>query len=237
MEECMQQTTWRLGLLATTLLICVGEAATAQTAPIYDPGQLPAFHGKVAQYDLSFRGGLDGVILADGTEVHTPRRLEAEFAAAVKPGDTITIHGLKARELKLVQAVSLTNDATAKTLVDVGQEDGTDNRRRSSRSGTRTPSVQGDAQGTIKMPLHDARGEVDGVLLQDGTIVHLPPASATRLASILITGKPLFARGDVNASTLGKVINASAIGPAADQLTDLPHTERSRRGSRSNESR
>lgn len=232
----MQQTTWRLGLLATTLLICAGEAATAQTAPIYDPNQLPAFHGKVAQYDLSFRGGVDGVILADGTEVHTPRRLESEIAAAVKPGDSITIHGLKARELKLVQAVSLTNDATAKTLVDVGQEDGADNRRRRN-SGTRTPSVQGDAQGTIKMPLHDTRGDVDGVLLQDGTIVHLPPASATRLAAILATGKPLFARGDINASALGKVINASAIGPAADQLTDVPHTERSRRGSHSSESR
>lgn len=232
----MQQTTWRLGLLATTLLICAGEAATAQTAPIYDPNQLPAFHGKVAQYDLSFRGGVDGVILADGTEVHTPRRLESEIAAAVKPGDSITIHGLKARELKLVQAVSLTNDATAKTLVDVGQEDGADNRRRRN-SGTRPPSVQGDAQGTIKMPLHDTRGDVDGVLLQDGTIVHLPPASATRLAAILATGKPLFARGDINASALGKVINASAIGPAADQLTDVPHTERSRRGSHSSESR
>lgn len=233
----MQQTTWRLGLLATTLLICAGEAATAQTAPIYDPNQLPAFHGKVAQYDLSFRGGVDGVILADGTEVHTPRRLETEIAAAVKPGDTITIHGLKARELKLVQAVSLTNDATAKTLVDAGQEDGTDGRRRSSRSGTRTPAVQGDAQGTIKMPLHDTRGDVDGVLLQDGTIVHLPPASATRLAAILVPGKPLVVHGDLNASALGKVINASAIGPAADQLTDIPHPSRSRRDSRGSDSR
>ncbi len=233
----MRQTTYRLGLLATTLLICVGEAATAQTAPIYDPNQLPSFHGKVAQYDLSFRGGVDGVILADGTEVHTPRRLETEIPASVKPGDTITIHGLKARELKLVQAVSLTNDATAKTLVDVGQEDGTDSRRRSSRSGTRTPAVQGDAQGTIKMPLHDTRGDVDGVLLQDGTIVHLPPASATRLAAILVTGKPLVVHGDLNASPLGKVINASAIGPAADQLTDIPHTERSRRTNRGSESR
>ncbi len=57
---------------------------------------------------------MDGLILDDGTEVHLPPHLGAQLVAAVKPGDVVTIHGLRARAVPMVQAVSITNDATGK---------------------------------------------------------------------------------------------------------------------------
>jgi len=42
---------------------------------IYDPEQLPVHRGQVQQYTLTPRGDIDGLILADGTEVKTPPHL------------------------------------------------------------------------------------------------------------------------------------------------------------------
>jgi hypothetical protein len=71
----------KLILLAATLLVGgVGGAALAQDGARYDPSQLPAIQGKVAEYSLTPRGDVDGLILVDGTEV-TCRRISAPSAS------------------------------------------------------------------------------------------------------------------------------------------------------------
>jgi hypothetical protein len=40
--------------------------------------------------------------------------------------------------------------------------------------------------------LHDRRGTLNGVLLEDGTIVRMPPPEAERLAANLAVGQPLL---------------------------------------------
>ena len=85
----------RNALLAATLLAGIAGAAVAQdasnSAATYDPNQLPAIQGKVAEYSLTPRGDVDGLILADGTEIHLPPRLGTQLVYAVKPGDAVTI--------------------------------------------------------------------------------------------------------------------------------------------------
>src|SRR6266852_1256594 len=95
-------------------------APTVGQAPLYDPQQLPAQRGQVQQFTLTPRGDIDGLILSDGTEVKTPPHLSTEIAYSVKPGDTVTIHGLRAAALPLVQAVSVTDEQTGRTVVDNG---------------------------------------------------------------------------------------------------------------------
>src|SRR4051812_28346748 len=98
-------------LFATTML--AGAAAYAQTgAYVWDPAQLPETKGVVQQYTVTPRGDIDGLILAGGTEVKPPPHLSAQIVFAIKPGDAVTVHGLKARAVPLVDAASITNDAT-----------------------------------------------------------------------------------------------------------------------------
>src|SRR5271170_2200815 len=92
-------------------------AALAQS-PVYDPDQLPAFHGKVASYSLTARDEADGLILDDGTEVHISLRLSSELVFAIKPGDVVTVHGLKASASSMVQALSIANDASGVKIND-----------------------------------------------------------------------------------------------------------------------
>ncbi len=196
-------------LLAATLLIGAAGIAAAQTASTYDPAQLPEVKGKVTQYTLTPRGDVDGLILADGTEVHVPPGLSTELVFAVKPGDAVTIHGLKARATPMVAGVSVTNDATGTTVAANGGRG----------HGNRLSPMEID--GKIKALLHEPRGEVNGVLLDNGATVRLPPPEAKKLEAQLTVGAPLFVRGDGLASPLGKVVMARQIGPDRTKLTDI----------------
>jgi hypothetical protein len=199
---------FRSALLAATLIVAgAGGLAYAQAEGPFDLSQLPAIKGKVAQYLPTPRGEVDGLLLEDGTEVHVPPHLSTQLVFAVKPGDNVTVHGLKARAVPLVAAATITNDATNVTISWGGPP--------------RREEQQVEAQGRVKAPLYDPRGEVDGVLLEDGTVVHLPPTEVRKLADTLAVGKAIVARGDGYSGALGRAIGARQIGPDAAHLTEI----------------
>ncbi len=204
----------KAALMAATLIGGTA-AAWAQSTATFDPAQLPETKGRVAQYTLTPRGDVDGLILEDGTEVNTSPRMSTELVFAVKPGDAVTIHGLKAAKIPLVAASSVTNDATRITVTEP-------NRREPG-------GAPMEAGGTVKAALHGPRGDVNGVLLADGTVVRMPPPEAERMSAQLAVGQAIFVRGDGDAGPLGRVIGAREIGPNANSLTRVggpPHWER-----------
>ena len=214
----------RYGLLAATVIAgAVGAAAVAQTTPAYDPAQLPATKGRVAQYSLTPRGDVDGLILDDGTEVHLPPHLGTQLVFAVKPGDQVTIRGLRARDVPMVQAMQVTNDASNQSVADTGPAGphGPRGHGPGPRPGPDAVRQPLEGQGAIKAQLHGSRGDLNGVLLADGTIVRLPPPEAQRMATTLAVGQTVFVRGDGVANGLGRVIAARAIGPNAQQVTEV----------------
>jgi hypothetical protein len=200
----------RYALLAATVIATgASGVALAQRGPVYDPAQLPEVKGKVAQYLLTPRGDVDGLLLADGTEVHTGPRLSVQLVFAVKPGDAVTIHGLKAKATPMVLAAEVTNDATGTSVL----------------ASPRATMTQVDASGHVKAQLHTPRGDVDGVLLDDGTIVRLPPMEAQKFAAQLANGQELFVHGFGYAGPLGKVVAARSLGADKDHLQPVagPH--------------
>ncbi len=203
-------------LLAAALLAGISGIALAQNATrnatTYDPSQLPTIRGKVAQYSLTPRGDVDGLILADGTEVHLPPHLGTQLVFAVKPGDAVTIHGLRAHAIPMVLAMSVSNDATGGSVIDTGPGGPPGPR------GSRQPLT---ARGHVKAQLHGPQGELNGALLDDGTIVRLPPPEVSRLLSGLAPGAPLYVQGSGFAGALGRVIEARSIGPDATHLTEV----------------
>jgi hypothetical protein len=190
---------------------------TTQT-PLYDPTQLPSFTGHVQQFTLTPRGEIDGVILSDGTEVKTAPSLSTSIAYSIKPGDTVTIHGLHAAAIPLIQAASITDRTSGSTVAD--DDSGP-------RPGRRPPAAHAaksrlaEAQGPIRMNLHGPRGEVNGVLLTDGTVLRLPPDAAVNLATLLQPGRTVIARGDEVSNPIGKVLEVRELGASRNQLTPV----------------
>ncbi len=199
-------------LLAAILMAGGMGAAVAQNAATYDPAQLPAIQGKVAEYSLTPRGDVDGLILADGTEVHLPPHLGTQLVYAVKPGDAVTVRGLHARAIPVVQAMSIKNDATGTTVTDNGP---------GGPAGPRGAQQALTATGRIKSQLHGPHGELNGALLEDGTIIRLPPPEAQRLAAVLTPGAAITVEGHGISSTLGRVIEARSIGPDPMHLAEI----------------
>jgi hypothetical protein len=196
-------------MTATALGACA--AAYSQTAGFpWDPSQLPETRGTVRQYTLTPRGDVDGLILNDGTEVKLPPHLTGQIVFAIRPGDAVTIRGLKARALPLVDAAAVTNDATGATVVDGGPPGGAD------RS-----AIEQTVSGRIAAVLHGRRGEVNGALLDGGITLRLPPSEAERMQAWLQPGQTVTVRGTSLATPLGTVIDARAIGASPDQMSEL----------------
>jgi len=197
-----------------------GQAAqpTPGQTPLYDPRQLPAQRGQVQQFTMTPRGDIDGLILSDGTEVKTPPHLSAEIAYSIKPGETVTIHGLHAAALPLVQAVSITDEATGRTVIDYGPQ----GPRGGPVAGPAAP-VPGltEVQGRVRMALHGPRGDVNGALLEDGTVLRLPPPEAYRFAALLRPGQTLVAEGVGFSTAIGKVFEVWQLGSSRDQLSQV----------------
>ena len=207
--------------LATSMLVALTGFAIAQE-PTYDPAQLPAIHGKVAQYTLTPRGDVDGLILEDGLEVQVSPRVSTELVYAVRPGESVTIHGLKAHAAPMMLAMSVTNDATRVTVITGGMH----------RSRDRDRDATIEAEGRVKAPLHDSDGEIDGVLLQDGTVVHLPPPEAQRLGAQLAIGQTIYASGAGDSGVLGRVVAAHLLGPTRDAAKPIAGPGDDERGGR-----
>lgn len=218
----------RLLLLAVvlTVLMAVATPAPTQTlppGPLYDPNQLPASHGTLQVFSFTPRGDIEGFVLDDGTEVKTPPHLTGAMERAFKPGDKVTIHGLRAASLALIQALSVSNDATGTTVVDTGPPPPG---RAFSSEPARGTSVT--VAGTIRMLLHGPRGDVNGALLADGTILKLPPTEAERLSGLLVPGSQLTAKGIRHTLTAGSFVDLTAIGPANGPLHPIVGGPRTR---------
>jgi hypothetical protein len=200
-----------LGAFLTATALGMGATAYSQTAgSLWDASQLPETRGIVKQYTLTPRGDVDGLILNDGTEVTLPPHLTNQIVFAVRPGDAVTIRGLKARALPLIEGASVTNFATGVSVMDNGPPSGPD----------RSTSEQ-TISGKIAAQLHGKRGEVNGAVLENGIILRMPPPEAERMQGLMQPGQPVTVRGTTLKTALGTVIDASAIGASPDQLTEL----------------
>ena len=71
------------------------------------------------------------------------------------------------------------------------------------------------------MTLHGLRGDVNGALLQDGTVLRLPPPEAARFAALLQPDRNVVAEGTLFTNPLGKVLEVRQIGASRDQLKEV----------------
>jgi hypothetical protein len=199
-----------IGTLLATSVFATAAIHAQTTGYVWDGSQLPTTKGTVRQYTLTPRGDVDGLVLTDGTEVKLPPHLSTQTVFAIHPSDVVTIHGLKARALPLVDAVSITNDATGATIADSGPP-----------AGPGRAAIETTLTGKIAALLHGKRGEVNGALLDNGAILRLPPPEADRMQAFMQPGAQVAVRGASLVTPLGTVVDVAAMGSSPDRLTEL----------------
>jgi hypothetical protein len=166
-------------------------------------------------------GDLEGMILTDGTEVHVPPHLSTQLAAAVRPGESVRVFGWRSSIPNFVVAASLTGQR-GQSVVDQGPPP----------PGMRPPppppgqpapgAQQATVQGRVQQILHGPRGDVNGALLDDGTILKFPPPLAWRASSTLQPGQVVTVQGWALSTSYGRVVDAQTIGAGPTQVTQTP---------------
>ncbi|MEX1827257.1 hypothetical protein [Luteibacter sp. CQ10] len=180
-----------------------------------DPDHLPATHGTLERFVPNGHGAIDGMLLTDGTEIHTPPHLSAALARAIEPGARLAVRGLAVRGANVIVAVAI-DPPKGKRILDEGPREGAHHDK---------PPKDDERwayEGRIERRLHGPKGSVHGVLLEDGVVFRIPPHAADPLDRLLATGNHVAAEGRWLDTPHGAVLVADAIGPRADAVAPMP---------------
>jgi hypothetical protein len=134
------------------------------------------------------------------------------------PGSKIRVRGVRPRGVTMIAAVAV-GPEEGPLVVDHGPPN--HHGREAAREASRALRTGMEAEGVLRQLLHGPKGEVRGVLLEDGRIGRLPPHAAEALSALLRPGKRLYLRGQGISTQHGTVIAVADIGPSANQAQHI----------------
>lgn len=216
---------------AFTALMVIGIGALAQQTPppaaaMADAGTaMPVLTGRVQRWLINPNGEVDGLLLADGTQVAFPPHLSADAQQLLKPGDSVRVAGWRSPDAPVVRASSLTATASGRSLGDTPPSTSANTAGAMAapppapRERTALTAMSGT--GRIARQLHTDRGDVNGVILEDGLIVRFPPHVGATFAQTVKPGATISAKGWGSRGPQGGAFEATAIGATAADMRDV----------------
>ncbi len=163
--------------------------------------------GVVRSYLTNEFGDVDGIVATDGTIVRFPAHMTSALVRTLKPGDAFAAQGEG-------------DPATGFRAYAIGRRDGpmlSESRPDPAARPPAPPESRGaslrplDAHGTVIAVLRAPRGEFEGVVLDDGTVVRLPRSIGASQPPVAV-GSRLVARGYGTRNAYGRGLRADAIG-------------------------
>lgn len=218
--------------IATSVALAFGLCSlSAQAAPADPPSSLPAIphqgvdapgltgqytvEGQVQRMLINPYGEVDGLRLSDGTIARFPPHMADALTATVKVGDAVRIIG-RAETRGTVKADAIIHADSGRTVYDqpppVGQGRVLPPHLRAQR--LQPQQVEGHVDTVLTGP----RGEANGVILSDGSIVRFPPES---LRLSVQTGAPFAASGLGTRNAFGTALEAVSMGTTLSTLQPL----------------
>jgi hypothetical protein len=167
----------------------------------------------VSQYLMNADGFVDGLLLANNTIVRFPPHLGQVLIQTVSPQDVVRVEGFFESPGTL-HALSIVDLQSQRSIADNPPLLGGPP---PPRPGS-VPRQPLSATGTIRVLIRGKQGEINGLVLSDGTFVHFPPPAGVQFAALLSEGKPLAATGYGISNRYGRSFEAVAMGPSLNQL-------------------
>ena len=204
------------------------QAATQQPAPPPPPpggaAQLTSIRGTVSQYMMNPDGLVDGLLLGDNTIVRFPPHMSQQLVQAIKPQDLVRVDGFFEFQ-GVIHAATITNVKSQQSVVDTPPSP--QYPPPAPNPYARQPMT---VSGTVKVLTYAPKGEIDGAVLDNGTIVHVPPPVGMQYANLFRVGASLAASGYGTANAYGRSLEPTAIGPSASQMQTVAALDNHRRG-------
>jgi hypothetical protein len=177
----------------------------------------PVATGTVRRFLINPHGEVDALQLNDGTIVKFPPHMSQELTAAVKATDTVSVRGY--REVTgTVKAFVITNETSKQQVIE----------RPAAPDIAKMPKHLRFAAlsrlkltGKVERTMRGKKGEVNGVLLEDGTVVRFPRHAAFDFAALLQPGQTLAVEGLGSQTAFGRGVEATALGATLDTLQPI----------------
>jgi len=218
----------RFPLLGCALALAIGSAVAqdrpspsaipppppAPPAPLADAHRTQVT-GTVARFLVNPNGDVDGVLLDDHTQVGMPPTMGAALAGKLHRGDRLTARGFRVGDLPLLQAESIT----------AGGMELSDTPPAAPPAPPAAPALQPmEAHGLVQQPLYGPRGDVAGVLLDEGSILRVPPPAAVRAGALMQPHARIAVKGFGVNTPYGRSIQVTALGttPGSEQPVAAP---------------
>lgn len=170
----------------------------------------PAAQATVSRMLVNPFGEVDGVLLDSGALVTFPPHMSEPLAAAVKVGDAVDVKGYPEMPGQ-IKGYVITNSRTGQAVMVHPKPP----------AGMKPPPhLRGvglkemNAQGEIRQLRHGGKGEINGVILADGTIVRFHREASYRFASLFRVGQGIAASGYGTQNQYGRAFEATALGPS-----------------------
>lgn len=169
----------------------------------------PSAQATVSRLLVNPFGEVDGVLLDTGTLVTFPPHMSEQLAAAVKSGDAVDVKGYPEMPGQ-IKGYVITNSRTNQSVMVHPKPP----------AGMKPPPhLRGiglkemSAQGEIRHLRHGGKGEINGVILADGTIVRFPREVSYRFGHLFRVGQGIAASGYGTQNQHGRAFEATALGP------------------------
>jgi hypothetical protein len=182
----------------------------------------------VAQYLINPHGEVDGLLLDGGIQVHFPPHMGKDVAAAVKPDDQVSVQGYRTGEGPVVKAEIITNVRSGESIME--RESGLLDRPLVPPPIRNLSLLERHAEGIVQVLLYGPRGDINGAVLEDRTILRIPPHAAYQFRALLQVGQSLNAVGYGTKNEYGQVIEVAALGASGAPMApiDEPGSRRAR---------
>ena len=169
--------------------------------------------GTLARWLINPNGDVDGMLLADGTQVAFPPHLSARVTDTIKPKDAIRLTGW--RDGAVFRANSIRGTAAGSVVRDDGPPPPPAVAR------DPAPLTELSANGRVDTLLYGPRGEINGVVLRSGELVRFPPHVGAQWGALLQRGATLSARGYGTRNALGTAFEATAMGESEASMRQV----------------
>jgi hypothetical protein len=183
-------------------------ARGAGPGPLADAAPVATMQGTVARFLTNPDGDVDGFMTDDGMLVRFPPHMSSQLTSAVRKGDSVQVSGTR-DEGGSFTAQRITDSRSGQQLIDEPPLRGAPSLPRAARGeGLSRLSAQGQVAHVTTAP----RGEPDGVILSDGTVIKLTPPVAQQFATLVRTGATVSAQGYGTRNQYGTALQATAFG-------------------------
>jgi hypothetical protein len=192
----------------------VGPAAGREAGALRQEAQLD---GRIARFVINPEGSVDGLVLEDGTLVRFPPRLGTQVVGSFRVGAPVRLMGMRSANGDMRAEQLISPDSGVRLLDQPPAPDGDRPPPPALRgAGLVKLTVSGEVARLTTAP----RGEPDGVMLRDGTVIKLTPPGAQQFTALLQPGTKVEAEGYGSQNQYGRALQATAFG-ASGKLRQL----------------